>query len=142
MLLTLQSEIKLFDTVLFFPNYIWWNIVVNLRSGALINRILFEDIALIEDIEYIQRILWQSRDIDFPENLSVPEKFYPVYSGFNAFKDCKKKQARNSKNHLTHDQKFVKVCIEEMLVSTHVSPYYLLVDDCTLQCKSAEHFFT
>ena len=90
MLLTLQSEIKLFDTVLFIPNYIWCNIVVNLRSGALINRILFEDIALIEDIEYIQRILWQSRDIDFPENLSVPEKFYPVYSGFNAFKDCKK----------------------------------------------------
>lgn len=42
---------------------------------------------------------------------------------------------------MTHDQKFVRVCIEEMLVSTCVCPYYLLVDNCTLQCKSAEHFF-
>ena len=97
-----------------------------------------------------------SIDVDFSENLSVPVKFEPqslhwshpqvsVHSGILKLYGEKYYHPYIS-DDLKHDQKFVRVCVEEMLSSIdipHDETQYLVIesDNCTSQYKSAEHFY-
>ena len=95
-----------------------------------------------------------SIDIDFSEHLSVPVKFEPqtlhwthqqitVHSG-TIKQDGEKSYHPYLSDDVTHDQKFVKIAMDEMLSKVDNlkigSVCLIESDNCTSQYKSAENF--
>ena len=91
-------------------------------------------------------------DIDFSENLSVPVKYEPqsmhwhqqqvtVHSGI-LFDNGNKSYHPYLSSDNKHDQKFVKIVMDEMISCISGTPECFIIesDNCSGQYKSAEHF--
>ena len=91
-------------------------------------------------------------DIDFSENLSIPVKYEPqslhwyheqvtIHSGIVKLHGEKSYHPYVSDDR-KHDQKFVKLVLEEMLATVDAIPEVCIIesDNCTSQYKSAQHF--